>query len=304
MLLPIVLLTVLAVTVLLYCMLLLFFRDRLVLADRLKDIGKTAEAPSVVRQELAVPLYKRILQPVVARLSKMRFFLSQDRQKLITEKLVIAGNPKNLSPLEFTFLKYLAVALAVITGLFLTGVTAPAPVNYLLAGALGACLGWLLPDAILNMRVKRRQREVQKSLPDTLDLLTVSIEAGMGFDGAVLKVTEKTKGALSEELKGMLQEIHVGKPRREALRDLADRLKVDDLSSFVGAVIMAEQMGVRLGNVLRVQSDQMRRKRRQRAEEKALKAPIKMLFPLVFFIFPATFIILLGPAVIRITAAL
>jgi tight adherence protein C len=135
-------------------------------------------------------------------------------------------------------------------------------------------------------------------LPDVLDLLTVSVEAGLGFDQAVVKVIEKFKGPLAEEFHRTLQEVRMNKPRREALRALADRVGIDDLTAFIAALIQADQLGVSIAKVLRIQSDQMRIKRRQRAEEQAQKASIKMLFPLIFFIFPAMFIVLLGPAVL------
>ena len=145
---------------------------------------------------------------------------------------------------------------------------------------------------------------MRRSLPDVLDLLTISVEAGLGFDAAVLRVTEKLGGVLGEEFSRVLQETKMGKSRREALRDMAARVGVDDVSSFVNAVIQAEQLGVSIGSVLRLQSQAMRVKRRQRAEEAALQAPVKMLFPLIFFIFPGLFVVLLGPAVIQIMETL
>lgn len=126
------------------------------------------------------------------------------------------------------------------------------------------------------------------------------IEAGLGFDGAMVKVVEKSEGVLPGELHLVIQEIRMGKPRRKALREMAERLGVDELSSFVGSVIMAEQLGIGMGNVLRMQSKEIRQKRRQRVEETAMKAPVKMLIPMVMFIFPAIFIILLGPAALQI----
>ena len=165
-------------------------------------------------------------------------------------------------------------------------------------------MGWLIPDFGLKAKSDRRQVQIQKSLPDTLDLLCVSVEAGLGFDAAVAKVVEKSTGPLAEEFGRLLQEIRMGKPRRAALKDMAHRSQVEDLSTFITAIIQADQLGVSIGNVLNIQSQEMRRKRRQRAEEAAMKAPIKMLFPLIFFIFPALFVVLLGPALIQIMEAL
>jgi len=168
---------------------------------------------------------------------------------------------------------------------------------------LGCVAGWLLPDVVLSSKVRQRKEQVEKSLPDVLDLITVCVEAGLGFDAAMVKVVEKSKGVLADELSLVLQEIRMGKPRREALREMADRIAVDDLSNFVGSVIMADQLGISIGNVLRTQSKEARQKRRQRVEEAAMKAPVKMLIPMVIFIFPAVFIVLLGPAAIQIMRA-
>jgi tight adherence protein C len=166
---------------------------------------------------------------------------------------------------------------------------------------IAACIfGWLLPDVLINSKGRQRKEQVSKELPEVLDLLTVCIEAGLGFDGAIKKVVDKSKGVLPDELFIVLEEIRMGKPRREALRDMADRLAVDDFSNFVGSVIMAEQLGISIGKVLRLQSKEVRLKRRQSIEELAMKAPVKMLIPMVFFIFPAIFVVLLGPAAIQI----
>lgn len=167
------------------------------------------------------------------------------------------------------------------------------------AGVLAA-LGYLGPELFLRRAVEKRQRLIRKQLPDALDLLTVCVEAGLGFDAALAKVVEKMKGPLPEEFARTLQEVRLGKPRRDALRDFGKRVGVEEVSTFVAALVQADQLGVSIGKVLRLQSEQTRQKRRQRAEEQAMKAPIKMLFPLVFFIFPALFVVLLGPAVIQI----
>ncbi|MBO8127967.1 MAG: type II secretion system F family protein [Peptococcaceae bacterium] len=218
----------------------------------------------------------------------------------MSRKIRLAGNPWGITPYELKLIKYAAALLCGGTSLGTGYLLHLSNILNITLMPLMCYVGWLLPEIYLNARAKSRQNEVERSLPDVLDLLTVSIEAGLGFDAALLKVVEKSKGVLADELKEMINEVQMGKPRLEALRDMADRVGVEDLSSFVGAVVMAEQMGVRLGNVLRTQSDQIRLKRRQRAEEMAFKAPVKMLLPLVFLIFPATFIVLLGPAVIRI----
>jgi tight adherence protein C len=161
-------------------------------------------------------------------------------------------------------------------------------------------LGWSLPGLYLTLCRRRRQEEIEKTLPDILDLLTVSVEAGLGFDGAVLKVTEKSRGILAEEFRRLIKENRMGKNRRDSLRDLAGRLGNDKVDTFTRSIIQAEQLGIGFANVLRLQAEQVRRQRKQRIEEAAMKAPVKMLIPLVLFIFPTIFIVLLGPAVLKI----
>jgi tight adherence protein C len=167
-------------------------------------------------------------------------------------------------------------------------------------GAVGLLAGYILPEFWLGGRVKKRQHLIVLQIPDALDLLTISVRAGLGFDGALGKVVEKLKGPLPDEFRRALAEIRVGKARREALRDIVPRTEVPALTNFVGAIIQAEQLGVSISKVLQVQSEQLRIERRQRAEEQAAKAPIKMLFPLVGCIFPSLFIVILGPALILI----
>jgi tight adherence protein C len=165
---------------------------------------------------------------------------------------------------------------------------------------VGVFLGYTLPEFWLGGRVRKRQKAILLMIPDALDLLTISVRAGLGFDGALGKVVEKLKGPLTEEFRRALAEIRVGKPRRDALRDIVPRTEVPALTNFIGAIIQAEQLGVSISKVLQVQSEQLRIERRQRAEEMAAKAPIKMLFPLVGCIFPSLFIVILGPAIILI----
>ena len=169
---------------------------------------------------------------------------------------------------------------------------------------IGGYLGFAIPEFWLGGRIKKRQKAILLQIPDALDLLTISVRAGLGFDGALGKVVEKLKGPLTEEFRRALAEIRVGKPRRDALRDIVPRTEVPALTNFIGAIIQAEQLGVSISKVLQVQSEQLRIERRQRAEEMAAKAPIKMLFPLVGCIFPALFIVILGPAIILIIIGL
>lgn len=163
-------------------------------------------------------------------------------------------------------------------------------------------LGLRVPDFWLSRKITARQIKIRKAMPDALDLITICVEAGYGLDAALAKVAEKTKGPLASELANSLMQVNLGKPRSQALREMAQRTKVPELQSFIATIIQAEQMGVSIANILRIQSDAMRVKRRQHAEEEAMKAPVKMLFPLVFCILPALFVVILGPAVMKIVA--
>jgi tight adherence protein C len=166
--------------------------------------------------------------------------------------------------------------------------------------AIVPVLGFYVPKVWLSGKIKKRRKSILRTLPDGMDLITTSVEAGLGIDAALARVADKVKGPLGEEFSRCLREMSLGRTRREALLDFAARVQIDDINSFVTAVVQAEQMGVSLGNVMRIQSDQLRTKRKQRAEQEAQKAPVKMVIPLVLFIFPAMFIVILGPAAIQI----
>ncbi len=268
--------------------------------DRLRRLAVTPGKDYSERDRLLTePLAKRIIRPALGRVARIATKLApQEQRERLRNQLSLAGYPAGLQVSDFLAVKaILAVSLAVLGYLLLKEVI-PAQV---LSASLGAgILGYLGPDFLLRNAVAQRQKMIQKTLPDVIDLLTVSVEAGLGFDSALAKVVEKMEGPLIGEFARTLQDMRLGKPRRTALRDLADRTKVDDVNSFVTALIQADQLGVSIAKVLRVQSEQMRNRRRQRAEEMAMKAPVKMLFPLIIFIFPTIFIILLGPAAIRV----
>jgi tight adherence protein C len=166
-----------------------------------------------------------------------------------------------------------------------------------------AALGWIVPNAWLSRRISQRKRAIQRALPDAIDLLVISVEAGLGFDQALLRVVEKWDNELTREFARTLSEMRMGIPRRQALRDLARRVNVDDLNVFIASLVQADQLGVSISQVLRAQANQMRLRRRQRAQELAHKAPIKMIFPMVFLIFPALYVVILGPAIPRIVEA-
>ncbi|CCO07022.1 type II secretion system F family protein [Desulforamulus hydrothermalis] len=280
------------------------FGQRLQMAQRIEQVvGSPAPVP-VRELELSVPLYQRAIRPALAGIARLLArIMPAAREVELQKKTVAAGSPGNLNAREWMVIKYLG-ALGV--GFLIwswAGLTSKSLPQAVFLSGVGILVGWLGPDLYLQARIKQRKTQVEKALPDALDLLTVSVEAGLGFDGALMKVAEKTRGVLADEFAIMLQECHMGKPRREALRDMADRVAVDDLSGFCGSIILADTLGISMGNVLRTQARQMRQKRRQRSEEMAMKAPIKMLFPMVLFIFPAIFVILLGPAVLQIMKA-
>jgi tight adherence protein C len=219
-------------------------------------------------------------------------------------RLAMAGNPGDLKLTDWMGVKML---VAIATGLFMAllfTLLAGSIMLGILFGLVGAGMGYLIPEFWLGSKIKSRQKIILKMIPDTLDLLTISVRAGLGFDAALAKVVEKLPGPLTDEFRRALAEVRVGKARRDALRDMIPRTNVQPLSNFIGAIIQAETLGVSISKVLQVQSEQLRIERRQRAEEQAARAPIKMLFPLVGCIFPALFIVILGPAIISIVKTL
>ncbi|MEO6350831.1 MAG: type II secretion system F family protein [Candidatus Limnocylindrales bacterium] len=266
---------------------------------RLSQLG-SMQAKTLEELELQQPLFERTLRPMAMRLSGLaQRFASPQKVSRTEKRLSMAGNPGDLRTIDFLGLK-LAVAALLALAFFVVGLlTGSAAFGFVAALALGG-LGFFFPEIWLSRRIKKRQKNVLLAVPDTLDLLTISVRAGLSFDGALSKVVEKVRGPLSEEFRRSLAEVRVGKARRDALRDIVSRTEVPALSNFIGAIVQAEQLGVPIAKVLQVQSEQLRIERRQRAEEAAAKAPIKMLFPLVGCIFPSMFIVILGPAVILI----
>jgi len=272
--------------------------------ERVTNVVGPQEPLPIRQRELSFSLYTRFIRPTLSSIFGILVkYIPAFNEDVLARKLNEAGNPYNLLPREVMVIKYLlACLMAFCVRLLMQSSGSSDPQTFVMI-ITGILLGWLLPDVLINSRIRQRKEQVCKELPEVLDLLTVCIEAGLGFDGALKKVVEKFKGVLADELYLVLQEISMGKPRRNALRDMADRLAVDDFSNFVGSIIMAEQLGISIGNVMRLQSRDVRQKRRQRVEEQAMKAPVKMLLPLVFFVFPAIFIVLLGPAIIQIMRA-
>lgn len=253
---------------------------------------------------------ERVVRPVLMRLmSVTNTMASKSAKENLRERLMRAGFPGALQTEQWLTFKYL-MALALPAALFVLTfvlvhrfhVSLPPEqmfLTYAAAAAMGIIIGYMGPDFYINKQVKLRQKQILLSLPDLIDLLAVSVEAGLGFDAAISRVSERFHGPLGEEFIRVRQEISVGRPRPEALREMARRCEVPDLTSFITSLIQAEQLGVSIGNVLRVQSDQMRERRSQRAREQAQRAPVKMMIPLVLFIFPTLFIVIMGPTAIK-----
>ncbi len=253
--------------------------------------------------ELQKSFEERFVRPTIERLGKYLANRTPDKQRQdLQNRLNLAGRPGNLSPSDFSALRLGLAVVLFIVGLLL-GLLFHSPVALAVSAAVGAVLGYYGPPFWLNGEVQKRRKEIQLSLPDVMDLLTIAVEAGLGFDAAVARVTDKFKNALADEFNTVLQEVRLGRPRLEALDDMGRRCGVEDLHNFTQAVIQSEQMGVGLAKILRLQSEEMRRKRRQRAEEKAAQASLKMMLPMVGCIFPTLWLILLGPAVLIIMKA-
>ena len=270
---------------------------------RLTQLG-SMQAKNLEELELQAPFVERTLRPLMARFSgRMQRMTSTSFSDTTERRLALAGNPGDMRVADWLGIKAVgAIVGAVVFFLlfFIIGVLGLPPVISLGMIAVGGLFGYILPEFWLGRRVRARQHAILLMIPDALDLLTISVRAGLGFDAALAKVVEKLQGPLSDEFRRALAEVRVGKARREALRDIVPRTEVVPLTNFIGAIIQAEQLGVSISKVLQVQSEQLRIERRQRAEEQAAKAPIKMLFPLVGCIFPSLFIVILGPAIILI----
>ncbi len=257
--------------------------------------------------ELARPFRDRVLIPLTNQVAKVTRRLSPGNTLEKTEqRLAQAGNPRGINVEGFYGLKgVVAVAFAVLLTIFMYFDPYPgvvpyppkAPVSSLVWGVVAIVVGFFFPDLWVHDERTRRQKRISRAMPDTIDIIAISVEAGLGFDAACQRVASKAHDDLSYEFERYLVELRLGKSRREALRNIIWRTGVPDLAQFITAIIQADQLGVSIANVLRIQSEQMRMRRRQRAEEQAQKAPLKMLFPMALFIFPSIFVVILGPVV-------
>ncbi|HXC78641.1 MAG TPA: type II secretion system F family protein [Candidatus Acidoferrum sp.] len=264
--------------------------------------GGSDKPLTIEEVELQRPFSERFLRPAIERLGSLlsRSTPQKARQDL-DNRLELAGRPGNLTPADFGAIRLVAAAVMAAVGLgigFLLGT----PVYLVISLAIGAVLGYYLPVLWLKQKVDARRAAIQKGLPDAMDLLVIAVDAGLGFDAALARVTDKYKNALSDMFAKVLREVSLGRPRLEAMDEMGRSSGVDDLHNFIQAIIQSEQFGTGIGKILRIQADEMRRKRRQRAQEKAAQATLKMMLPMVGCIFPTLWIVLLGPAALILMA--
>jgi tight adherence protein C len=255
-------------------------------------------------QEMLAPMSERVVAPVLEGLTGMaQRFTPKGYGEKVAQKLVHAGNPPNLNVDKILVMKLLGL-VSVVFWLPITLMLGFQGPLLLVSVVVLSGVSFMYPDVLLNRKIEDRQKEISRKLPDILDLLVISVEAGLGFEQALDRTCTAVPGALSDEFRRMLHEIRIGATRADALRAMADRSDVAELRSFILAMLQADTFGVSISRLLRSQADEMRIKRRLMAQEKAQKAPVKMLFPLVFCIFPSIFVVILGPAMINISRAL
>jgi len=274
-------------------------RARRVGAETLDDrVRRYARKPTVQDLELSEPFFERVIKPVLQTVLRVAGRLTPSRNIEDLERdLAQAGRPLDLTPIDFVGARLLvAAALGVVAGALVYVMNSSARLA-LFGGLAGGAVGFYTPIVWLRWRIAGRKKDIQRALPDCLDLLIVCIDAGLGFDSSLLKVAERWQHELGRELDRVVHEIRMGASRVEALQDLVTRTGVEDVATFVAVVIQAHQLGVSVGKALQIHAEQMRVLRRYRAEEQGRQAALKMLFPLVFLIFPALFAVILGPAI-------
>jgi tight adherence protein C len=273
--------------------------------ERLQAYG--GEKPMTLEQmELQRPFSERLIRPMIEKLGSRLARSTPEKARIDLQNRLNLAGVRTMSPSDFTAVRYVCFVLGGAVGLLLGVLLNNSTGNVIfLAGSplLLGIIGLYGPVYWLRTKVMQRRTEIQKALPDAMDLLTIAVEAGLGFDAAIARVTDKFRNALADEFAQVLQETRLGRPRLEALDDMGRRTGVEDLHNFVQAVIQSEQMGVGVAKILRLQSDEMRRKRRQRAQEKAAQASLKMMLPMVGCIFPTIWIVLIGPAILIVMKA-
>jgi tight adherence protein C len=255
-------------------------------------------------QEMLAPIGERVFAPLLEGLTGIaRRFTPAGFGEGVAAKLVLAGSPPNLNVDKILVLKLLGIVSVIVWAPLVLGIGFS---GFMAVVAIGLLWGasFLYPDVLVNRKIDERQKEISRKLPDILDLLVISVEAGLGFEQALDRTCTAVPGALSDEFRRMLHEIRIGSSRADALRAMSERTSVSELRAFILAMLQADTFGVSISRLLRAQADEMRVRRRLRAQEQAQKAPVKMLFPLVFCIFPSIFVVILGPAIIQISRAL
>jgi tight adherence protein C len=269
------------------------------LQDRLAQYGEREIPQSLEEIELSLSFQDRVLIPMLRKIAEFTVKFTPEKQLEEARRLIeLSGMAGTLEPTTFFALRVVAtIGLGLLAFMLFFVFTANTPPTQAFLYTIGgAGLGYFFPLLWIRSKIRKRQDNIQKALPDALDLLVICVDAGLGFDMAMGKVYEKWDNELAIAFGRVLREIQLGKQRRDSMRDMANRMDVPDVTSFTAAVIQADQLGVSMATILRVQSDQMRVKRRQRAQEKAHQAPVKMMIPMVLLIFPSIWIVLLGPA--------
>lgn len=265
------------------------------------SLEQMSSNPSSLTEDLEVPFADRVLEPLQARaLGLGRRLTGADKAERIRHKLDLAGNPSDISVDRIVSMKVMAAVVFAMCGIAYALLISASPIVYLALGAGGTLIGFIAPDLWLYQKAHDRSEEVRRTLADAVDLLTISVEAGLGFDAAVQQVARNTGGPLAEEFSRVLREMQLGKGRSEALRGLAERTNVDDLKTFVGAMVQADSFGISISQVLRVQSGEMRTKRRQYAEKRAQQVPVKIMIPLILCVLPCLMTVVMGPAIISV----
>jgi len=277
------------------------FSDDRRVRRRLRDMTKYEVNQASVAEPMLQPFSARIVRPMGAGLaSAARVLWPPDYRQRVATKLVQAGSPRGVA-VDRVLLAKLAGLLGGAGAMAALAIVLPWSLGAKLLAVVGVAVGlFFAPDLWLANRVQKRQQEVVRDLPDMLDMLTISVEAGLGFDAALAKLVRNSEGALAEEFGRVLQQVQTGSSRKEALRDLAERMQVSELAAFTAAIVQADMFGISIAHTLHTQAGELRLRRRQHAEELAQKAPVKMVIPLVTCILPATMIVVLGPAAVRI----
>lgn len=272
-------------------------REVAVTLRKAKRYGLSAQREVETRRSLN----DRLVGPLTAKVAAVTLrVLPRTDQNVVANRLVAAGLARSMSPQMYLAIKGGLVMISVAFGVLVMVSGAMPPAIGILVALGGAAMGYIAPDFYINSRTRGRRAQMQMELPNVLDLLCVSVEAGLGFDAAVSKLNERMVGPLVDEFGLVLHEMRIGESRSDALKSLSERVDVPEVSQFARAIIQADQLGIALSRILRVQSHDMRVRRQLAAEEKAMKAPVKMLFPTVIFVFPSMFVVALGPAALNL----